>query len=180
MYGSCTFNNVKYNSTCVRQVTPPEPAISGGVRLRQRRRKVLIRQFFDLVGLKLIFNTQLFNLLGYILLAKKYNFSINAQILYQLKQNLELSGQELYPFTFEQELIGFKKFLKSEQIDIKSLKLFLSQKNYELHGVKLNDLIQYQALKGNKSFYNEETQKILGEKDITALLEALDLLDFDE
>jgi len=180
MYNSCVFNTVKYNSTCIRQVTPPEPEVSGGARLRRRKQKVLIRQFFDIVGLKLISNKQLFYLLGFICIAEKYGYPINAQVLHQIQTDLIVSGKEIHSITLQKELIGFKQFLKSEQIDIHSLKLFLSNQNYKLNGMKLIDAISYQVLHGNKSFYDEQDKLIYGEKDITAILEALDLLDFEE
>ena len=59
MYGSCTFNSIKFNSLCVKEFVPPTPEPrGGGARLRQRKHKIFNKQFFDIIGTKLIFNKQ--------------------------------------------------------------------------------------------------------------------------
>lgn len=180
MFNSCKFNTVKYNSTCLLQPIIPEVEIGGGIHVRQRKYKVSQKQFFDIVGIKLLFKYQLFNIFGFILLAKKYGYSINAQYLFQLEKEFSLEGQNKYPLELEKELVGFIKFLKEEKVDITSFKLFLAQQDYELNGVKLSEEIFLKAIEGQKAIYSEQFNAIYGKKDIRNILEALDLLDLDE
>ena len=70
MFNSCNYNTLVYNSTCVKQVVPPTPESGGRARIKVRR-KVLYKQFFDIVGQKLMFNIQYFNLIAFILFAEK-------------------------------------------------------------------------------------------------------------
>lgn len=175
MYNSCTYNAFEYNSLCLREVI--EPIERGSITVRQRRRKVLYKQFFDIIGLKLFFTSRIFNILGFILLANKYQFKINADKLFILQNYFYIQGNKQNLNTFKQDIIAFKEFLKTEEIDVNLLKLFLEQQNYELSGIKLNDLISSQELQGQKKFYNTELKQIFGQKDIHALLEALDLID---
>ncbi len=182
MFNSCTFNSVKYNSLCVREaISPPIEAPTGGIRLRERvKKKVFRTEFFNLVGTKLIFSLEEFNIIGFILVTKQLGIKISGQTLKQVKEDLILKGTVSYPFRTQQEIIGFTKFKKADYFGIKGFGLMPSMQLQVLNGTKLINALSSQEIKGNKGIPAKQRNLIKGKKDISEILEALDLLDLKE
>ncbi len=184
MFNSCNFNNIKFNSTCVREaVIPPIEPTGGGIRLRERKKKIFRREFFNIIGTKLIFNEHIFDIIGFILLAKHLGINLRGKTLQEIQTDLDLKGQLLYPFKSRQEILGFTKFKEEDYLSItgRSVTDLIPIKYLQLiQGTKLIPVMKFKTIKGSKSILSKQMNLIKGKKDISEILEALDLLNLEE
>ena len=181
MFNSCNFNNIKFNSTCVREaVIPPIEPTGGGARVQERRKKVFKREFFNIIGTKLIFSEHKFNIVGFILLARQLDINLRGRTLQEIQTNLNLKGQLLYPFKTRQEILGCIKFYKQNYLSLTGRSVTdLIPLTYlqEIHGTKLIHTMKFKTLKGSKSILSKQMNLIKGKKDISEILKILDLLE---
>ncbi len=182
MFNSCTFNSVKFNSICDRQaVTPPIKQPTGGIRSRERiKKKVFRTQFFDLIGTKLIFSVEEFNIIGFVLVARQLGIKLHADTLHKVKTDLSLKGSVSYPFRTRQEILGFTKFKKTDYLSFKADCLVSSMQLQLLKGTKSINVKKFITIKGDKSLPAKQYNLIHGKKDISEILEVLDLVTIEE
>lgn len=178
MFNSCNFNAVKFNSICFPEaiVAPIQPP-TGGLR---PRKKILKKQFFDITGTKLILSLEEFSIIGFILVADQLGIHLDAQILQQVKTDLLLKGISSYPFKTKQKILGFVKFKKENRLGIKGFGLMPTKQLHLMYGQKLLYFIQSETMKGSKSISTKQINLIKGQKDISEILELLDLFNLEE
>lgn len=175
MFNSCTFNSVKYNSKCVLpEIIEP---ITGH---RRRFRRLFKKEFFEIVGTKLIFHEQIFDIIGFLLLNTQSNFELKGQSLEKIFQDLLLKGKTQHYFKTQQEISGIVKFYEENYLGIKYRPvrdiIFINEL-HSLYGKKLWLSNQFNTLKCLKQIPFEQGNLIKGRKDITEILEILDLVD---
>ena len=184
MFNSVNFGNTKFNSRLIRQaVIPPIEPSDGDIRLRERKKKLFKREFFDIIGTKLIFDKQIFDIIGIARLPRQLGINLRGQTLEKVQQDLLLKGQISYPFKTRQEILGLVKFAKENHLGItgRSVTDLIRIKQLHLiYGQKLFSSIQSKAIKGSKSIQTKQINLIRGKKDISEILEILELLDIEE
>jgi len=192
MYNSCNYNNVKFNSLCVSQpvVAPP----SGGEgRPETLRGRVFRREFFNLVGTKLFLNKEQIGIIGTKLVLKKQFITVISSILLARQANINLiseiftkdvqdlavfKGTVLYPTKVEKPMHGFKVCPTTAHIAVEGKFLQLSKQLQLIEGKKLFSIyIQHNELKGLKKILCKQNNMVRGQKDITEILEILDMLE---
>ena len=198
MFNSCTFNSVKYNSVCIRQVVTPIKLPTGGtadIKVRERKLRRLHIQFINIVGTKLFLRKELIDIIGTILILNKEFIIIISSILLSEKLKISLKGQTLnrvvqdllflegkvqYPIKIEQKIVGAKKFPNCIYRIIKGKRLIPSKQLELIYGKKLVISIEHKALKGSKKIPCRQHNLIRGKKDISEILKVLDILDLEE
>ena len=197
MFNSCNFNNLKYNSVCIVQpVTPVEPPIGDAdVRIDRRKRRVFNREFFNIVGTKLFLNKEQIKIIGTKLVSNKEFIEIVSTILLleqskidlkseiftkETQEILFLQGKVLYPIKIETSMVGSKKFLTCMYQIVKGKRLILSKQLELIYGKKLVLSTEYKALKYLKKVPCKQINLLHGQKDITEILEVLDMLEKEE
>lgn len=192
MFNSCPFNAVKYNSVCVKEAITP-PIVPSGGRFRERKKRLFVTEFFDIVGLKLvyekqlidiigeklIFDTQLIDIIGFILLLQKLVFDLKGEKLTKVLEDLLIEGKVKHPFEIEKEILGFVEEKKKELFNIEGLILLPISHEQKVMGLKLVNQLTHTEIKGLKSILEKQSYLMKGRKDITEILEVLDLLDMD-
>ncbi len=193
MFNSCLFNSVKFNSVCITQpVTPIQPPTGGEARIDQRKRRLFKREFFNLIGTKLFFHQEFFDIIGTklindqqfneiissILLPHQLKIDLASEILTKEVQDLLfLQGKVQYPIKIERKIFGAKKFPSCMYHIVKGKRLILSKQLELIYGKKLVLSIEYKALKYLKKVPCKQINLIRGQKDITEILEILDMLE---
>jgi len=196
MFNSYTFNSVNYNSVSIPQpVVAPTPPTGGEARIKERKRRLFRREFINIVGIKLFLNkeqikvigTKLINnqefskIISSILLSKQSNIDLISELQTKETQDLLfLRGKVLYPIKIETSILGSKKFPKCMYHIVKGKRLILSKQLQLIYGKKLVLSTEYKAIKYLKKVPYRQNDLIRGEKDITEILEVLDILDTDE
>ena len=195
MFNSCPFNAVKYNSVCVKEVVIP-PIIPSGGKFRERKKRLFVTQFFpiigikllfneeliDIIGKKLIFNKQFNDIIGVVLLLQKSIFDLRGEKLTKSIEDLLIEGKAIQPFKIEKEIVGFVQLgdKKKELFAVTGAILLPISHRQGLRGLKLVNQLTYKEIKGLKSVLEKQSYLIKGRKDISEILEVLDLLDMDE
>ena len=189
----CGYNILNYNSVCV-PVEKQEPPISQSpAKFITLRRRILKREFIDLVGTKLFFNREHIKLIGTKLIPEKQEIQIIAlKLLLQtfkidliaepqlkaLLAYLELKGKVQYPIRTETEILGSKMIPTCMYHIIKGKRLILCTQYKVIYGQ--SSIVEITALKGSTLIPCKQYNLIRGEKDITDILKALDMLEEEE
>lgn len=193
MFNSCTFNSVKYNSACVRQVVPEAPSGGGeegrfkdpGKRLFRRefipivgKKLISDQQLLDIIGKKLIFDIQPINIIGLALLAKQLAIDLKGKRLTKRAEDVFVRGTVKYPIKVEEKICGSKKIAQKHcYIFVRGKRLIASKQLQLLHGQKLISTIQHNHIKGSRKIHCRQNNLIRGQKDITEILKVLDILE---
>ncbi len=197
MFNSCLFNTVKYNSVCIPQaVVPPIAPVTGGeARIKERKRRLLRREFINIVGTKLFFNREFIDIIGMklindeqfsdiissVLLPVKTKINLTAKVLSRNKQDLlVLKGKIQYPIKIETKLVGAKKFSTCMYRIVKGKRLILSKQLQLIYGKKLIFFTENKVLKGFKKVPCKQIHMICGQKDISEILDVLDMSNKEE
>lgn len=197
MLSSGTFNSTKFNSVFIPQAVVPPTGGGGSARIRvdKRKRRLLRREFINIVGTKLFFNREFIDIIGTklvndkqfsdiissVLLPVETKVNLTAKVLSKNAQDLlVLKGKVQYPIKIETKLVGAKKFSTCMYRIVKGKRLILSKQLELIYGKKLVLSTEHKVLRGFRKVPCKQINMICGQKDISEILEALDMPNKEE
>jgi len=175
MYGSCTFNSFKYNSTCIEeQVIIPEVVKKGHGRPRHFRKHK--KQVIDIFGTKLFIKSDKLDIIGITLFPNEIFIPISGNPLSPVFAEYNFKSITTYPILVSQKISGSVKSYENKNLLIKGIYSLPTKQLYLINGKTLFISDQFLTIDGLKKFRENQESYIQGEKDITEILEVLDLL----